>query len=90
MKKSDFVEQFSKQINKTKKETNEIIDEFGSLITKILKRGDEVGLDIGKFQLKKRAARTGINPATGEKIKVAAKVVPAFKPSKRFKEAVLT
>ena len=88
MKKSDFVGQLAERVQMSKKEVTNLIDEFSALIMKTLKHGDVACLDIGKFELKKRAARTGVNPATGEKIKVAAKVVPAFKPSKRFKEAV--
>jgi len=89
MKKSDFVSKLAKQLKKTRKETNMIVDEFSKLITQTLKRGDEVGLAIGKFQLKKRQSRIGFNPRTKQQIAIAPKVVPAFKPSKKFKDAVL-
>ena len=89
MKKSDFVRQLSQKINMPKKVTSEIVDEFSALIMNALKSGDEVGLSIGKFQLKKREARIGTNPMTGQRIVVAPKVVPAFKPSKTFKSTVL-
>lgn len=89
MKKKDFIEKLSQQIKRSKTETNAILDEISHLITRTLKSGDEVGLPIGKFQLKKRAARAGVNPSTGERIQVKAKVVPAFRASKQFKLAVL-
>ncbi|MCL2850808.1 MAG: HU family DNA-binding protein [Firmicutes bacterium] len=89
MKKQDFVNQLSEKINLPKKITNDIVDEFSALIMQSLKSGDEVGLSIGKFQLKKRDARIGTNPLTGQRIVVAPKVVPSFKPSKTFKTAVL-
>ena len=89
MKKTDFIEKLSKNLKRTKKETNHILDEISSIITNVLKSGGEVPLGIGKFQLKQRPARTGVNPATGQKIQVNAKVIPAFKPNKKFKEAVL-
>jgi len=89
MKKSDFVDKLSKNLKRSKKETNTILDEISSLITNILKGGGEVPLDIGKFQLKQRPARIGINPATRQKIHVQAKVIPAFKPNKKFKDSVL-
>lgn len=88
MKKSDFIEKLAEKINLSKRETGKILDEFSALLTTSLKGGDEVTLDVGKFELKKRAARSGVNPKTGEKITVAPRVVPSFKPSKRFKEAV--
>jgi len=89
MRKADFVSQLSKKIKMPKKITNEIVDEFSALVMQTLKSGDEVGLSIGKFQLKKRDARIGTNPMTGQRILVAPKVVPAFKPSRSFKAAVL-
>ena len=89
MKKADFVDALSKQINKTKRETNQIVDEFSKLIMGALRRGDEIGLDIGKFKLKQRPARVGMNPFTQQRIALDAKVVPTFKPSKKFKEAIL-
>ena len=42
----------------------------------------------GKFVVKTRNPRTGINPATGEKIEIAAVKAPGFKASKSLKEAV--
>ncbi|MCL2755549.1 MAG: HU family DNA-binding protein [Firmicutes bacterium] len=89
MKKADFVAKLSKKIKKTRKETNMIVDEISELITQTLKRGDEVGLPLGKFQLKKRSSRIGFNPRTKQQMAIAPKVIPAFKPSKKFKEAVL-
>ena len=89
MKKADFVKELSQKINLPKKATGEIVDQFSALIMKALKSGDEVGLSIGKFQLKKREARIGTNPMTGQRIMVAPKVVPSFKPSKSFKATVL-
>ena len=89
MKKSEFTQTLAKQINHSQKETGKIITQFNELLTKTLKQGDVVGLDIGKFQLRQRQARTAVNPSNGKKIQVPARVVPIFKPSKRFKEAVL-
>jgi hypothetical protein len=42
----------------------------------------------GTFSIVKGKARTGRNPKTGEAIKIAARVIPKFKPAKAFKEAV--
>jgi DNA-binding protein HU-beta len=43
---------------------------------------------IGKFTVKKKQARTGRNPATGEPIQIAAKKFPAFSAAKALKDAV--
>lgn len=52
-------------------------------ITGALKRGDRVELrGFGTFSIKKREARTGRNPRTGEKVAVEGKVVPYFKTGK--------
>ena len=54
-----------------------------------MKKGDSVLLTgFGKFEVRTRAARTGINPKTLEKIKLPATKVPAFKPGKALKSAV--
>jgi Bacterial nucleoid DNA-binding protein len=58
-------------------------------VTKALKKGDAVTLvGFGTFQVRKRAARTGRNPKTGETIKIKASKNPAFKAGKALKDAV--
>ncbi len=54
-----------------------------------LGRGDRVELrGFGAFSTKRRAARTGRNPRTGEAVDVAGKAVPYFKPGKELRERV--
>jgi integration host factor subunit beta len=58
-------------------------------ITAALARGDRVELrGFGAFSAKKRDARTGRNPRTGEAVPVAGKAVPYFKPGKELRERV--
>jgi DNA-binding protein HU-beta len=58
-------------------------------ITKALKKKDVVTLvGFGTFAVRKRKARNGRNPQTGEKIKIKARTVPIFRPGKALKEAV--
>lgn len=45
-------------------------------------------IGFGTFERRERAARSGFNPATNEKIEIAASKVPAFKPGKQFKDEV--
>ena len=95
MKKAEFIEKFAEATGLPKKTAVEIVGKFWEIIIHSVKKGDEVPFDFGKFVLKTKPAtpaKDGINPATGEKIKIAAKparVVPQFKPNKRFKEEVL-
>ena len=59
------------------------------LATRHLKRGDKIRLTgLGILQVRKRAARMGRNPATGEAIKIKASKKFAFRPAKELKEAV--
>ena len=58
-------------------------------IARSLKKGDKVSLvGFGTFEVRKRAARTGRNPKTGETIKIKASKVPAFKAGKGLKDTV--
>ncbi len=88
MRKSDLVMEFSSEFGTTKKESKEMLSFMENQIINGVRSGDEVVLDIGKFQMKKVAARNGRNPITGESIKIKAKVKPTFRASKRFKESL--
>ena len=58
-------------------------------ITEALKAEDKVQLvGFGSFEVKKRAARTGRNPQTGETIEIAAAKLPVFKAGKALKDAI--
>lgn len=73
----------------TKKQANIISDEMVALIVKNLKKGNRIRMaGLGILQVKKRAARMGRNPATGEQIKIPAKKKIAFRAAKELKEAV--
>ena len=88
MRKNDFITEFSSEFGTTKKGAKEMITWVEHQIIKGVRSGDEVVLDIGKFQMKKVPARNGRNPFTGENIKIKAKTKPTFKPSKKFKESL--
>ena len=88
MKKTDLVNEVAKA-TLTKKEAAEAIEIFLSIIKKTLKKRDKIFIsDFGTFSIVKRKARKGRNPKTGEKVKIAAKFTPRFKPARAFKEAV--
>ena len=72
-----------------KKQAEAVLGEMVTLATRHLKRGDKIRLTgLGILQVRKRAARMGRNPATGETIKIKASKKIAFRPAKELKEAV--
>ena len=72
-----------------KKSTVALFDEFFAAVTKSLKKGERVRMgDLGILQVRKRAARMGRNPATGEPIKIKASKKVAFRAAKELKEAI--
>ena len=73
----------------TKKGTEEYINALVEVITASLKKVEKVQLvGFGSFEARKRAARKGRNPQTGEEIKITASKSPVFKPGKAFKDLV--
>src|SRR5690348_15688600 len=73
----------------TKRAGRELLDNLVSLITKHLKKGERIRIaGLGIFQVRKRAARMGRNPATGEAIQIKASKKVAFRASKELKEAI--
>lgn len=73
----------------SKKQMNAIMEEIVDHLVKNLKKGNRVRLaGLGILQVRKRAARMGRNPATGETIKIPAKKKIAFRAAKELKEAV--
>ena len=72
-----------------KKQSEAILNDLVNLVTKHLKKGDRIRLvGLGVLVVRKRAARMGRNPATGEPIQIKASKKVAFRASKELKEAV--
>jgi DNA-binding protein HU-beta len=73
----------------SKKQANAILDDFVAHVAKLLKKGSKVRLSgLGMLQVRKRAARMGRNPATGEAIKIKASKKVAFRVAKELKESI--
>ena len=84
--KKELAEVLSEKYGYTKKEANEVVTTLLDEVAENLKKGVTTDLSgFGKFVVKTRKARTGINPATGQKIEIAASKAPAFKPAKASK-----
>jgi DNA-binding protein HU-beta len=89
MLKKDLVDRIATDAGLTKKQAGAAVDSMLDSIASALKAGDTVLLTgFGKFEVRTRAARTGINPKTLEKISLPASKVPAFKAGKALKVAV--
>jgi DNA-binding protein HU-beta len=73
----------------TKKQGQEMLEDLIAMITKHLKKGERVKIaGLGILQVRKRAARMGRNPATGEAIKIKASKKVAFRATKELKMAI--
>ncbi len=89
MTKADLITAIADKSGFTKKDSEIALAAITDSITAALVSGDKVSLvGFGTFEVRERAAREGINPQTGKKIKIAATKAPAFKASKTLKEAV--
>ena len=72
-----------------KKQANAVMDDMVAMITRHLKKGDRIRISgIGILQVRKRPARLGRNPATGEAIKIKASKKVAFRAAKDLKDAI--
>ncbi|MEA2065289.1 MAG: HU family DNA-binding protein [Patescibacteria group bacterium] len=89
MSKSELISVLSDKADVSKKDAETLLNAFIATVTDTLKKGGEVVLtSFGTFSIKKRAARMGRNPQTGESIKIKAAKVPKFKAGKNLKESV--
>jgi DNA-binding protein HU-beta len=89
MNKAELIETIAESAELSKADAGRAIDAMVSAVTKALKKGDSVTLvGFGTFEVRKRGARTGRNPRTGETIKIKASKNPAFKAGKALKDAV--
>jgi DNA-binding protein HU-beta len=73
----------------SKKQAETILTDLVTMITNHLKKGERIRIvGLGILQVRKRAARMGRNPATGEAIQIKASKKVAFRAAKELKEAV--
>jgi len=87
--KSELVDQVAEKAGMSKKDGEKAVKAVLDSITAGLARGEKVQLvGFGTFEVRNRKAREGRNPATGEKIRIGALKVPAFKPGKALKDKV--
>lgn len=89
MNKQELVKEVSKKLKVSTKSVADVIDAAIEEIKKSVSQGNKVGLvGFGSFEQRKRAARTGRNPRTGEAFQIQAKKVPIFCAGKDFRTRV--
>ena len=89
MNRSELIAAMAEKTNSTKVDADKTIAALLDIITTTLTKGDNVALvGFGSFEVRKRAARAGRNPATGAPLKIKASKAPAFKAGATLKSAV--
>ena len=90
MNKTELVAAMAKKADLSKKDAEKALAAFIDVVgTELTKKGGKVQLvGFGTFEVAQRAARTGLNPLTKEKIKIKASKAPKFKAGKALKDKV--
>lgn len=89
MNKAELIDTVAAKADLSKAAAGRALDATLEAITKALKKKDTVTLvGFGTFSVRKRSARIGRNPKTGEEIKIRASKVPGFKAGKTLKDAI--
>lgn len=89
MNRAELCESIAAELEGTKAEADRFLTAMLDCVVKGLKKDKTVQLvGFGTFSVKKRAARKGRNPQTGEAIKIKASKTVGFKPGKNLKEKI--
>jgi integration host factor subunit beta len=91
MTKAELIEDVSRAVEMSRKDSEVIVDTIFESIVKSLRSGDKIEIrGFGSFRTRQRDARVGRNPKTGARVEVPPKKIPYFKPSKELKDLVNT
>ena len=89
MTKADLIEEVSRVVEVTRKESEVIIETILDSVVKSLRQGEKVEIrGFGSFRTRERQGRVGRNPKSGESVEVPPKTIPFFKPSKELRDVV--
>ncbi len=89
MNKTELIAAMAEKSDLAKKDAEKALTAFVESVEDALKQGDKVQLvGFGTFEVKTRAARTGINPQTKEPVEIKASKAPVFKVGKAFKDSL--
>src|SRR5437762_13386993 len=89
MTKADLIEEVSRVVEMTRKESEVIVEAIFDSIVRSLRTNEKIEIrGFGSFRTRQRQPRIGRNPKTGAKVDVPAKTIPYFKPSKELKDLI--
>src|SRR3954454_21010287 len=89
MTKADLIEEVSRVVEMTRKDSEVIVEAIFDSIVRSLRAGDKIEIrGYGSFRTRQRQPRVGRNPKTGTRVEVPSKRIPYFKPSKELKDLV--
>ena len=89
MNRKELIDALATKTGASKADADRALGALLEIISDTLKKGESLSLvGFGSFEVRKRAARTGRNPKTGEELKIKASKAPAFKAGATLKAAV--
>ena len=89
MTKAELIEEVSKVVEMTRKDSETIVETIFDSIVNSLHKGDKIEIrGFGSFRTRQRQPRVGRNPKTGSRVDVPSKRIPFFKPSKELRDLV--
>ena len=89
MTKADLIEEVSRAVEMSRKDSEVIVETIFESIVKALRTSDKIEIrGFGSFRTRERRSRVGRNPKTGARVEVPPKRVPYFKPSKELKDLI--
>ena len=89
MTKAELIEEVSKVVEMTRKDSETIVETIFESIVNSLQKGEKIEIrGFGSFRTRQRQSRIGRNPKTGSRVEVPSKRIPFFKPSKELRDLV--
>ena len=89
MTKAELVEEVSRRVEVSRKDSEVIVETIFDSIVKALRAAEKIEIrGFGSFRTRQRQPRVGRNPKTGARVEVPSKTVPYFKPSKELKDII--
>lgn len=89
MNKTELINAIAENAGLAKTDAKKALEATLTAITDAIRKGDKVSLiGFGTFAVNERPARTGVNPATGAKIEIAAKKVVKFKAGAELADSI--
>jgi integration host factor subunit beta len=89
MTKAELIDEVSKVVEMTRKDSETIVETIFDSIVNSLHKGEKIEIrGFGSFRTRQRQPRVGRNPKTGSRVEVPSKRIPFFKPSKELRDLV--